>query len=244
MTDESDPFHHHPELRELIGDPLTSPMRRFSTEQMLAKAEELGLPTGWWHSDAEREADRAETLKAHPGGDLWVFAYGSLMWDPAFRFAEVRHARVAGHARRFILKDIYGGRGDEEKPGLMAALDQAACDESCDGLAFRIAAPDVDLETEVLWRREKIGPAYHAVFVDAQTADASIRALTFIADHGSDMIAPDITRGEQVRYLATGVGFLGTSLDYLRNVARKLDALDIRDDDVAALLREAEAAAE
>ena len=69
-----------------------------------------------------REASRRVTLASHTG-DLWVFAYGSLMWDPAMDFTEVRRAWLPGHARRFILCDIYGARGTPEAPGLMAALD-------------------------------------------------------------------------------------------------------------------------
>lgn len=47
-----------------------------------------------------------------------------MMWDPAFRFEEVPRAHVLSYARRFILKDIYGGRGTVDAPGLMVALDK------------------------------------------------------------------------------------------------------------------------
>jgi len=242
--DEPDPFFHHPELRDEIADPLKSFMRTFTTADLAARTREMGLTKEWWYTDEEREAMRARFLDGHRDGDLWVFGYASLMWDPGFRFAEVRRARVPGYARRFILKDIHGARGTSDAPGLMAALDRSAgCDggEGCDGLVFRIARERVEEETEVLWRREKIGPAYTATFVEAFFADKSVNALTFVADHDAELIDASMTRQQQIHFLATGAGFLGTSLDYLRNIERKFAVLGIRDDDVAALLRESEA---
>lgn len=106
-----------------------------------------------------------------------MFAHGSLMWDPAIDFAEVRRAWLPGHARRFILCDIHGARGTRDAPGLMAALDRG---DGC-----------------------------------------------FLADHESDMIRGDLSRDEQVRYAATGTGFLDCSHDYLENIARKFAAFGI-----------------
>ena len=75
-------------------------------------------------SNEEREATRHEILSGRRDADLWVFAYGSLMWDPAFLFEEVRRADVSGYARRFCLQDEIGGRGSRDAPGLMSALDR------------------------------------------------------------------------------------------------------------------------
>ena len=33
--------------------------------------------------------------------ELWIFGYGSLVWRPAFPFAERRSAWIGGFARRF-----------------------------------------------------------------------------------------------------------------------------------------------
>ena len=138
------------------------------------------------------------------------------MWDPAVHFAEVRRAHVAGYARRFILKDTFGARGTPELPGVQAALDVGA---GCDGLAFRIARERVEEETGYIWRRELIAPAYTPVFVEAATAAGPIEALAMVADHAAEDIRPDLAHAEQVRYLATGAGFLGTSLQYIETLA-------------------------
>lgn len=237
MDAAADAFSCHPELRGRISDPLTSPSRALTTAKLASLTKARGLPAGWWYSDSEREAERARTIAGRQDTDLWVFGYGSLMWDPAIRFEEVRRAHVRDHARRFILKDIYGGRGTVDVPGLMVALDKGP---GCDGLAYRISRRNIDEETEVLWRRERIGPAYTPVFVEAITADSRMMALTFVADHDATLIDASLTRAQQIRYCATGTGFMGSSLDYLRNIASQFAALGIQDNEVSELLRETE----
>jgi cation transport protein ChaC len=234
----ADPFLHHPGLRDKIRPFETSFFRTHTVarvrELMAARGHPVTFP---FYEDAEREALRAEALRGH-AGDLLVFAYGSLLWDPALDFAEVRRARAPHHARRFILVDIHGGRGTAGAPGLMAALDAGA---GCDGLVFRIPEAQVEIETEILFRREMIGPGYHARFVPVVVGGETARALTFLADHDDPSMRPDISRAEQLRYLATGAGFLGTSHEYLRNVVDHLHDMAIPDPDLDALLAETEA---
>ena len=238
MGPSVDPFSHHPELRDRIADPLTSPSRSLTTAKLATLVKTRGLPGDWWYADSAREAERAETLAGRRDADIWVFGYGSLMWDPGVRFEEVRRAHLPGYARRFILKDIYGGRGSVDAPGLMVALDEG---DGCDGLAFRISRAHLDEETEVLWRRERIGPAYVPAFVDALAGSTRLTVLTFVADHEAELIDASLSRALQIEYCATGTGFMGSSLDYLRNIDRQFAALGIRDDEVLDLLRETDA---
>jgi cation transport protein ChaC len=222
----------------LIHPPLQSYFRDFHAVDVAATLPDPSSLLDMLHSDAERERTRSEALAGRTGSDLWVFAYGSLMWDPAFRFAEVRRGRAPDYARRFILKDLFGARGTRAAPGLMAALDHGP---GCEGLLFRIAREHIDVETEILWRREKAGPAYIPTFIDVTCADLTVSALTFVADHGVEVIDADITRAEQIHFIATGCGFLGTSLEYLQNIDIHFKALGIVDEEVSTLLRETEA---
>lgn len=226
---------HHPVLRDKIRDPFQSFFRNFTPADFDAKMKELGAPSDWRFEDAQIEASRRATLQSRAGCDLWVFAYGSLMWDPAIRFAEVRRARIHGYSRSFCLKDTLGGRGTARAPGLMAALDEGG---QCDGLVFRIAAGDVEEESGILWRRELIGPAYLPLFRPVETAHGPVEALIFAADHSAPLICPDICREDQIRYIATGAGFLGTSLQYLENIVAQFAALGIEDRAVTQLLED------
>ena len=234
----ADPFARHPALRDLITPPAQSQHRDLTIARLEAMLRAHGLPLGWWYPDAEREAMRAADLEGRRDRDLWVFAYGSLMWDPGFRFAEVRRAVAPSHARRFILKDVYGGRGTPERPGLMAALDDG---DGCEGLAFRIPRALIEEETAILWRREKICPGYHTAFIALDADGETLEAAAFVADHDADLIDSRMTWEDQVRCLATGEGFFGTSLDYVRRIERKFDALGIHDPEVTALREAAEA---
>jgi cation transport protein ChaC len=236
----ADPFALHPNLRDLIQDPATSDFRSLSTAGVMERLQCNGMPTDWLRSDTERETLRRAFLSGL-SGDLWVFAYGSLMWDPGLHFSQVRRAHVPGYARRMILRDVNGARGTPEAPGLMAALDHGP--EGCDGLVFRIDAGLVEAETTVLWQREMIGRGYIPVMVPADTFNGPVTCMTFIADHSADSMVAGLTREEQVRYIATGAGFIGTSLDYLRGIARHFEVLGIDDQAVSSLLAEAEAVA-
>jgi cation transport protein ChaC len=237
MNSKPGPFAHHPELEDKITDPLTSFFRTFRVESMLENHPELEWLGELLHSDEVREKNRLEALGDYPDKDLWVFAYGSLMWDPAFRFSEVRRARVPDYERRFILKDIYGGRGDRETPGLMAALDHGT---GCDGLIFRIPREIMDIETEILWRRELVAPTYIPSFVTALVNNQPIKVLTFTADHDAHQICADISREEQIKHITTGHGILGASMDYLANIVTQFDVLGIVDDECSSLLAEAQ----
>lgn len=230
-----DPFMHHPELRDKIRDPLTSWARNFMPSALDERVAALGAPPDWRYTDAQREAMRRGTFAGRAADDLWVFAYGSLMWDPGIRFAEIRRAHLRGYARHFCLKDVYGARGSPQTPGLLAALVRG---QGCDGLVFRVLKEHVDEETEVLWRREMPLPGYVADFFDVETAAGSVHALGFVADHAAEKIIPDIDRAEQISYISTASGFAGSNLEYLENLADHLTALGIEDTDLFALLRD------
>lgn len=234
MTD-IDPFVHHPELRDEIRDPLTSWARNFIPSDLDERLAAQGAPPDWRYTDAQREEMRRKAFAGRAADDLWVFAYGSLMWDPGIRFAEVRRAHLRGHVRRFCLKDVYGARGTLQTPGLLAALVRG---EGCDGLVFRILKEHVDEETEVLWRREMPLPGYVAAFFDVETAAGSVHALGFVADYAWDKIIPDIGRAEQIKYISTASGFAGSNLEYLENLADHLTTLGIEDTDLFDLLQD------
>lgn len=236
-----DPFAHHPGLRGKIVPPETSHWRSFTAQVVVDALAAQGLPPLALHDDATRAHLLSEALAGHEG-DLWIFAYGSLIWDPALVFAEVRRAYAPGHRRAFVMDDTYGGRGTVDVPGLMAGLDVASAgDGGCHGLCYRIAADHVAAETEILCRRELLAPGYLARMIPVVIDGDEVRALTFLADHGQEGVLIDVPRAEQVRRLATGKGFLGSSHDYLRNIVDHLHDMDIPDPDLDALLAETEA---
>jgi len=224
----SDPFADHPHLRNLVGDPEASFYRDFDYAPIDAMMAERGFPPDWRLTDTDREATRRAALDGH-GGPLWVFAYGSLMWDPSMRFDTVRIATAPGHARHFCLFDD-GGRGSPEQPGLMAALDVADPGEpGCAGLAFRIPDTLVEEESRILWRREMIVVAYLPAFIEVETAQGPLRVLTFLADPAAEAVRRDIPAVQQAEMIARASGILGPNVDYLGSLVRHLRELELED---------------
>ena len=228
---ENDPYRHHPELRRKIKPAVESFFRDLDISVVDARAAEAGRPAGWRTPDEEREAGRRDWLKDRWDQDLWVFGYGSLMWDPSVEFNEVRHAHCSGYQRSFCLWDE-GGRGSVEQPGLMLALDEGG---KCEGLAFRIETKKLDHETFVLFRREMIAAWYRPKWLNLDTAGGPIEALGFVANQGNDRIKPGIPLPDQAKMIARAKGFLGTNFDYLSDTHERLKFLEIEDNYVSEL---------
>lgn len=232
-----DPFRHVPELRDMITPISETRFREGLLDMVRGVIAGHGLDPGFITTDADREAGRKAFLKGHDG-DLWVFAYGSLMWDPAIHFEELRHARIEGYARRMCLYDDMGGRGGPDKPGLMAGLDAGPF---CEGLAFRIAEDRVDRETHFLWSREMIAAGYLPRMLEAETPQGKIETVGFVADHTQPNIRPDLSHEAQVQYVATGEGILGSSFDYVDGLVTHFDLLGIDDPFLRRIWRDAKA---
>lgn len=230
-----DPFRHHPGLAGRITPPAESQLRGLNSEMIRPILEQHGVDASWLRSDAENDAERAAILAQRPGKDLWVFAYGSLIWDPAVYFDEVLRAYAPGWERAFILRDFAGGRGTPDQPGVMAALDRG---EGCNGVVFRIAEERLEEESKIIWNRERLGPAYSPRFIDVETKLGMIRAVTFVADKGSLFVPAEMTHAEQVECCAKGRGFMGSSLEYVENLASHLQELGIDDPHLCAFLDE------
>jgi cation transport protein ChaC len=219
-------FMHVPVLAGRIVEPEKS-IYRFSRDRLTELdriARENGYPERWRLTDEERELTRAGVL-ARKGRDLWVFAYGSLMWDPGVHVVEIRSATLNGFHRSFCLKSQIG-RGSAELPALMAALDRGG---ACQGLALRIPADHVERETEILWMREMLAGSYVPTFVSVETPQGSIEeAVTFVINRQSDRyVRLDIE--ETARLIATGRGVRGTCLEYLENLTDRLELLGLED---------------
>lgn len=183
-------------------------------------------------TDAEREAQVAAVLARAPRpGRVWVFAFGSLIWNPAFHFVERRTARIHGFHRRFCLW-ARAGRGSPERPGLMLSLVSGG---SCTGVAYRLARRAAATELDVLWRREMATMAYRPVWTTAYTSMGAEPAIAFSANRDHERYVPGLEEGAVARYLATGAGAMGRCCDYLFDTVAHLRQLGIRDRRLEAL---------
>ncbi len=159
---------------------------------------------------------------------LWVFGYGSLVWNPGFAWSQRRLARLTGFRRSFCMLSIHH-RGTEENPGLVLALD-AATDAVCDGIAFEIAPQIADETLEYLRSRELISAAYLETCQPVTLDDGrQVQAVTYVIDRAHGQYCGGLALDDQARRIAAAVGGRGPNCEYLHQTAEHLAALGLRD---------------
>src|SRR4051794_20245385 len=177
-------------------------------------------------SDDEIAASLDETL-AHQNvtNELWVFAYGSLMWKPDLDFAKRRLATVRGWHRRFCLWQ-WRFRGTRDEPGIMLALDRGG---SCVGIVYKVTGPNLRAKIMPGWRREMRGDGYRARWVTADTGEGVLRALTFVANRAGERYAGRLSDHEIAGRIASACGHLAPNAEYLLNTIARCEEVGIRD---------------
>lgn len=161
-----------------------------------------------------------------PDGAMWVFGYGSLMWDPGFPHLESRTSLLRGYHRAFCIYSLRY-RGTPECPGLVLGLDRGG---SCRGIAYRV---DASVRHEVLaylWEREMFTRAYQPRRVTVTLDGAKpepVTALTFVVDRAHRQYAGKLPTAEVTRLIAAGQGSRGHCRDYLLNTVRHLRDLGL-----------------
>lgn len=186
-------------------------------------------PSGDWTqlSDDDFRALGARLAGEADAGPLWVFAYGSLIWKPAFESVEQQRASAHGWHRSFCL-DLVRWRGSAAQPGLMMALERGG---RCDGVIYRLPDGDKATQIERLLRREI--DDHEAVasvrWVPVRTAQGRLRALGFwvgVTGRGTSLGQPL----EKVAWvLARACGHVGSGAEYLYNTVSHLETFGIHD---------------
>ncbi len=185
----------------------------------------LGPDARFATDEERREQVQAILARAPRPGRIWVFAFGSLMWNPAFHFVERRTARIHGFHRQFCLWSR-AGRGSPERPGLMLSLESGG---SCTGVAYRLDKREAATELDVIWRREMFTMSYRPVWTLARTPKGAEPAIAFSANRQHERYVPGLEDEVIARYLATGAGPMGRCCDYLFDTVAHLRQLGIRD---------------
>lgn len=181
-------------------------------------------------SDADYdEVVRDITAGAPPGEPVWVFAYGSLIWKPAFEFVEQRTALAHGWHRSFCLGWDRRFRGSARNPGLMLVLDRGG---RCKGVAYRLPEATIEANLHALIRREihTIPHPFPARWISVATHIGQIRAVTFAIDRASGLYVGGLSATQIADVLAVAVGQFGSMADYLHSTVKHLEDLGINDE--------------
>jgi cation transport protein ChaC len=161
-------------------------------------------------------------------GDLWVFGYGSLMWNPGFDFVERVSARLIGLHRALCVYSFVH-RGTPERPGLVLGLDRGGM---CRGIAFRVPAALREKTVEYLRAREQVTTVYLETMRRIELEEEArrqVRALCFIVDRSHVQYAGRLTLAECVRHVRQGHGRSGANRDYVLETVQALEALGYRE---------------
>lgn len=159
---------------------------------------------------------------------MWVFGYGSLLWNPGFEVAEQAIGTLPGYARSFCMRSIHH-RGTEEEPGLVLALDRQA-DHACTGMALRVAPGQEDATLEYLRERELISSAYVEKVLDVALEDGrTVAAVVYVIDEDHVQYCGGLPLEEQAQIIARAVGGRGPNTEYLFNTAAHLAEVGLHD---------------
>ena len=132
--------------------------------------------------------------------DLWVFAYGSLMWRPGFAYAERVSARLYGaHRALCVLSHVH--RCTPERPGLVLGLDRGG---TCRGIAYQVAAADRASVVAYLREREQVTMVYRETTRPVwilSTPQQRVQALCYVVDRSHPQYAGKLDLAAQLHHV-------------------------------------------
>ena len=192
------------------------------------------------------EAVRAESLRAFMAArpnpaEIWVFAYGSLIWDPCFAHVERRPATIGGYRRAFNIWTVLP-RGTSEKPGLGLGLQ--ASSSGCRGVAYRMDPSYEHDGLMALWRREMFTGVYRPHWLTVDADGKPVGAIVFVVAPDHPQYAGTLARDVTAEIIARAHGERGSCRDYLSNTCRGLTDVGIDDDNLGDLLAQVNAHAD
>ena len=165
---------------------------------------------------------------AHAAEDLWVFAYGSLMWRPDFPFVERVESRLVG-AHRALCVYSFVHRGTPERPGLVLGLDRGG---TCRGIAYRVPAAERTSTVAYLRAREQVTSVYRESMRPVllkQEPERRVSALCYMVDRGHVQYAGRLTLEQQLHHVRQGHGQSGANRDYVIATVGALEELGYRE---------------
>lgn len=176
------------------------------------------------NTEAAIAARHADALAARPPGPFWVFAFGSLIWNPGVPVEARCAARAEGWHRAFCLGPDTRYRGNPDAPGIMLSL---APGGQCNGVALRLPEADIAAHLMTLITRE---PPVPPIWLDLTSDDGPIRALCFVAPTDEIVRTSGLSLPQIARQIAPAVGMFGNMPDYVLNTVEQLEAAGLHDE--------------
>jgi len=187
-------------------------------------------------SREEIDASLSEALEARPeSGEVWLFGYGSIIWNPLLEYDAREAATLHGWHRSFCLRTIVG-RGCLERPGRMLSLERGGFVR---GVVLRVTKNRIADELRTLWIREMVTGAYTPTWADLRLPDGrDITALVFTAKPTHPFYEPDTDVLKIAPLVAVASGLMGTNADYVHRLQAALSDCNVQDPYVDDLVAE------
>ncbi len=204
--------------RFFLDTPILGGLRRRSGPRVLNNPASLEFPyppqQPWPVFPVELEQD-----------ELWVFGYGSLMWNPGFPFTESATGRLYGYHRDLCVWSWHY-RGNRQTPGLVLGLDQGG---SCTGVSYRIDNNDRGAVLAYLQHRELNTEIYDVVCSPVLLdTGRKVTALCFVVDRKKEQYTGRLSLGEVTRIVKSARGQRGENMEYVVNTYTHLQELGVR----------------
>lgn len=164
---------------------------------------------------------------------MWIFGYGSLIFRPSFRYLERREAWLRGWARRFW-QGSPDHRGVPEAPGRVVTLVPEP-GARCWGVAYRLAAEEVEAVLRHLDHREQGGYERHAVRLE--TREEALEAVVYVAGPSNPHYLGPAPLEEIAAWVRRSHGPSGSNVEYVLRLAEALTQAGERDEHVEELVR-------
>ncbi|WP_241609081.1 gamma-glutamylcyclotransferase [Rosenbergiella australiborealis] len=159
-------------------------------------------------------------------GPLWVFGYGSLMWNPLLDYDQVETATLTGWSRDFCLS-LIAGRGTAQIPGRMLALVEGG---QTIGRAFKLCCENWEAELLLLWKREMITGCYCPRWQSLLLENGStVQGLVFVANTQHTLFRPQEDIEIKAKKIADAKGPLGKNITYLQDMMATLKKYGIEE---------------
>ncbi|KAL3101306.1 hypothetical protein niasHT_028062 [Heterodera trifolii] len=149
---------------------------------------------------------------------MYIFGYGSLLWNPNFLYDEAIQGVVIGYVRRFwhLSPDH---RGTPDNPGRVVSLFPDVSG-SCWGIAYKINKKNIESTLKYLDHREKAGYQLKCVQFYPDNESDPFELCVYISEAGDNIYHSVPTSiDEIVKQIIRSRGPSGSNLEYALRLA-------------------------
>jgi cation transport protein ChaC len=161
---------------------------------------------------------------------MYIFAYGSIIWNPNFKYFRRFKGVLTGYKRDYLIADTHH-RGCEDNHGLVLGLVPDE-EQSTIGMVFHVEEKFWPEAYQYLKERENPDQPYYLeknVIINSPFGD--IEALTFVANEEHSSFIDLKCERKKANKIKSAHGKSGSNQDYFSNTLLGLSEFNLLHDD-------------